>query len=176
MNSKKAVYFCSASFDIDPKFNEVAREVVRVTSAAGYDAVSGGTIKGTMNVVADTAADCGVANIGIIPRFMEPLVHPRLTETIWTDTMAERKEAMRAGTSLVVALPGGIGTLDELIETLTLAKLKRYDGIIIAVNSYGFYEPLKALLDHYVNTGMLDVESRALISFPETIEEYKSLL
>lgn len=176
MSDKRALFFCSASFDIDPKFNDVAADVVRSVAEKGYDVVSGGTIKGTMNVVADTAADCGVGNIGVIPRFMESLVHPRLTETIWTDTMAERKEGMREGVSLVIALPGGIGTLDELMETLTLVKLERMDAKIIAMNCYGFYEPLKNLLDHYLNTGMLDERSRALISFPSTVEEFKEMI
>ncbi len=90
--------------------------------------------------------------------------------------MAERKEAMRAGTCLAVALPGGIGTLDELVETLTLAKIGRYTGRIVAFNFEGFYEPLKTLLDHYVETGMLDMPSRRLISFPETIEEFLSCI
>ena len=83
---------------------------------------------------------------------------------------------MREGTCVDVALPGGLGTLDELIETLTLAKLDLYKGKIIALDFDGFYEPLKALLDHYVTTGMLDSRSRRLIAFPKTIEEFSGLL
>ena len=90
--------------------------------------------------------------------------------------MAERKELMREGTSAAVALPGGIGTLDELIETLTLAKLDLYAGKILALDIDGFYEPLEALLDHYVSTGMLDQRSRDLISFPKTVEELAGAL
>ena len=75
-----------------------------------------------------------------------------------------------------IALPGGVGTLDEVIETLTLAKLNRYPGRIVAFNFEGFYEPLKALLDHYVQTGMLDKPSRRLISFPETLEEFLAIV
>ena len=109
---------------------------------------------------------------GIIPVFMRGVEYPGLSELVWTETMAERKEAMRAGTSQAVALPGGIGTLDELIETLTLAKLGRYEGRVVALNFEGFYEPLKVLLDHYVATGMLDTRSRELIAFPTTLEEF----
>jgi hypothetical protein len=79
---------------------------------------------------------------------------------------------MREGTCLAVALPGGIGTLDELIETLTLAKIGRYGGRVVAFNFEGFYEPLKGLLDHYVATGMLDAASREMIMFPETIDGF----
>ena len=176
MNSKKAVYFCSSSFGIDPKYNEVARQIVHAAASKGYGAVSGGSFRGTMGVIADAANECGVENVGVLPSFMKGLEHPHLTELGWTETMSERKEAMREGTSLAVALPGGIGTLDELMETYTLAKLKRYQGKVIAINCYGFYDSLKAVLDQYVAQGMLDEASRSLISFPETVEEFLNLI
>lgn len=175
-STKKAVYYCSSSFDIDPEYNAVAREVVRAAASKGYGAVSGGSFRGTMGVIADTARECGVENVGVVPNFMKGLEHQGLTKLIWTETMAERKEAMREGTCLAVALPGGIGTLDELMETLTLRKLGRYSGKVIAVNCKGFYNPLKDMLDHFVATGMLTEEDKALISFPETVEEFIKLI
>ena len=90
--------------------------------------------------------------------------------------MSSRKDAMREGTSLAIALPGGIGTLDELAETYCLAKMGIYEGKVIAYNMDGFYEPLRAQLDEYVRTGMLDRASRALIHFPGTIAELEELL
>lgn len=173
---RKIVFFCSASFDIDEKFNQAAREATRAACSLGYTVVSGGTVKGTMGVVSDEVVKCGGRHVGIIPRFMENVVYPSLDETVWTDTMSSRKEKMREGTCAAVALPGGIGTLDELIETLTLAKLDLYKGKVIALDIDGFYEPLKALLDHYVTTGMLDSRSRGLIAFPRTVEELAVLL
>ncbi len=173
---RKVVFFCSASRDIDPKFNQAAREAARAACSLGYTIVSGGTVKGTMGVLADEVVRCGGKHIGIIPRFMGGVVHPGLTQTVWTSTMAERKELMREGTCAAVALPGGIGTLDELIETLTLAKLDLYAGKILALDIDGFYEPLEALLDHYVSTGMLDQRSRDMISFPKTVEELAGAL
>ena len=172
MPEKKAVVFCSASFDIDDRFNDLARDVVRALFGCGYGLVSGGTVKGTMKVIADEARRLGMEHAGIVPVFMKGLEYSDVSNLVWTETMAERKEAMRAGTCLAIALPGGIGTLDELIDTLTLAKLERYSGKIVAFNFEGFYDPLKSLLDHYVETGMLDRPSRGLISFPETIEEF----
>ncbi|MCQ2140860.1 MAG: TIGR00730 family Rossman fold protein [Bacteroidales bacterium] len=172
----KVLFYCSASFEIDPKFNQAAHDIVCAACALGYDIVSGGTIKGTMKVVADAAVECGAKNIGVIPRFMEQYVYPGLTECTWTETMSERKEKMRDGVDAVVALPGGIGTLDELIETFVLVKLDRYHGKVIVANIDGFYEPLKALLDHYVATGMLDAASRQLIVFPSTVEEVTEAL
>ena len=172
MTDRKAVVFCSASFDIDDKYNDLARDAVRALHGCGYGIVSGGTVKGTMKVIADEARRLGMEHVGILPSFMKGLEYSDATALVWTDTMSERKEAMRAGTCLAVALPGGIGTLDEMIETLTLAKLGRYGGRVVAFNFEGFYEPLKALLDHYVDTGMLDAPSRDLISFPETVAEF----
>ena len=170
MKGKIAV-FCSASFEIDPKYNKVARDFVRAASLRGYGIVTGGTVKGTMGEVADEVVKCGGWHRGVIPRFMEQYVYPEMSEVIWTSTMSERKELLRKDTCGVVALPGGIGTLDELIETFALIHLKQYFGKVLVLNYEGFYEPLKALLDHYVAEGMLSRETRSKIVFAETSEE-----
>lgn len=172
----KIVIYCSASYDIEEKYNQAAREVVRAACSLGYGIVSGGAVKGTMGVIADEIVRCGGSHTGVLPRFMAQYRHPKLDKVIWTETMADRKEAMREGTVAAIALPGGIGTLDELIGTLTLAKLEQYSGKVIAFDYDGFYEPLKALLDHYVSTNMLDAASRSLIHFPKTVEEVTELL
>jgi len=124
-----------------------------------------------MGVVSDEIDRLGGRHVGVLPRFMKGLEYPRLTELRWADTMSERKEMMREGTSAILALPGGIGTLDELIETHVLAKLGQYKGRIFALNVDGFFEPFKALLDHYQAAGMLDAGDRALIVFADTVEE-----
>ena len=169
MKGKIAV-FCSASYTIDPKYNKVAREFVRAASLRGYGIVSGGTIKGTMGEISEELRDCGGWHLGVIPRFMKQYVYPELSEVIWTDTMAERKTFLREGTAAVVALPGGIGTLDEVIETYALLHLKQYDGRIFLLNHEGFYEPLRALLQHYVDVNMLSPETFARIEILETPE------
>ena len=170
MKGKIAV-FCSASYTIDPKYNKVAREFVRAASLRGYGIVSGGTIKGTMGEISDELRNCGGWHLGVIPRFMEQYVYPDLSEVIWTDTMAERKTLLREGTTAVVALPGGIGTLDEVIETYALLHLKQYHGRIFLLNHDGFYEPLRALLQHYVDVNMLSEETLGQIEIFETPEE-----
>lgn len=129
-----------------------------------------------MKVVSDTARECGARVKGVLPRFMEGLDYPDLDEIIWTDTMAERKEEMRRGVSLAVALPGGIGTLDELAETCTLVRLHQSDAKIVIFNVDGFYDILERLFDHYVETGMLDVPTRKKYIFVRTIEEFKKEL
>ena len=171
MSEKKAVFFCSASNDIDSKYNQAARETVRAACLAGYGIVSGGSFRGTMGAVCDAARDFGAPNYGVLPEFMRGLEYDGLTELKWAPTMSVRKELMREGVSLVVALPGGIGTMDELFETIVLAKLGQFHGRICVLNFEGFYEPLKALLKHFVETGMMTAEDAAIAKFADTPEE-----
>ena len=176
MAERKAVVFCSASGDIDPKYNEAAREVVRALHSYGWTLVSGGSWRGTMGVIADEMKRLGGKHVGVLPRFMAGLEYDGLTELHWSDTMADRKERMRQGTEAAIALPGGIGTLDELIETHVLAKLGQYGGKVYALNVDGFFDPFKALLDHYVATGMLEPRDRALLVFADTPAELAEYL
>lgn len=175
MKGKIAV-FCSASFEIDPKYNKVAREFVRAASLCGYGIITGGTVKGTMGEVSDELKSIGGYHRGVIPRFMKEYVYPYLTEVVWTDTMAERKILLRKDTAAVVALPGGIGTLDEVMDTFACIHLKQYDGKIFILNHEGFYEPLKVLLQHYVDTRMLSKETMEKIRFADTPESLLEML
>lgn len=176
MKQKSALFFCSSS-DIDAKYADAARKVVRATCLKGYTIVSGGATRGLMKVVADEACACGAPNIGILPRFMEEFYHPDITQMIWTDTMSQRKDLMRLyGADIAVALPGGIGTLDEFFETYTLAKLGKYDGKVVLFNCYGFYDGVKDLMDTLVRENMLDTKTREILYIPETVEEYEALL
>lgn len=176
MSDKRAVFFCSASNTIDSKYNQAARQIVDAACLRGYDIVSGGTIRGTMGHICEEASIRGARVRGVVPRFMEGLEHPALTECVWTDTMSERKEAMREGTCLAIALPGGIGTLDELAETYCLAKMGLYSGHIIVFNMDGFYDDFIAQLQKYEQLNMLSRKDREFISFPTTIEELEQLI
>ena len=175
MNGKIAV-FCSASFEIDPKYNKVAREFVRAASLCGYGIITGGTVKGTMGEVSDELASIGGYHKGVIPRFMKQYVYPNLTEVVWTDTMAERKLLLREGTCAVVALPGGIGTLDEIMDTFACSYLKQYDGGIFLLNYEGFYEPLRNLLQHYVDQKMLPQSAMDKVKFADTPQQLLEML
>lgn len=172
----RALFFCSAVKEIAPEYNQAARELVKAACDKGYEIVSGGTVKGTMKVVCDTAAECGAGVRGVLPRFMKGLEHPSLTDLVWTETMSERKEAMREGVDIAIALPGGAGTMDEFFETLVLAKLGRFSGRIALLNVGGFYDPLLALLDHFVATNMLGAEERDRIIVKSTVQELAEIL
>ena len=173
---RKIAVFCSASFNIDKKYNVVAREFVRKAASRGYGVVTGGTIKGTMGEISDELHSCGGYHLGVIPRFMEQYVYPELSEVIWTDTMAERKTLLRKDTVGVVALPGGVGTLDEVIETVALVHLKQYFGKVMLLDHEGFYEPLKALLQHYVDTKMMSRATFDMVRFAQTPDELLDML
>ena len=173
---KQVTIYCSSSSKIDPKYNAAARELVRALHALGYGIISGGGARGTMGAITDESVRVGGQHIAVLPRFMDGLENTEITRVIWTDTMSTRKEFMRADTCAAIALPGGIGTMDELIATLVLVKLKRYNGQVIALNIDGYYEPLKALLDHYVKHNMMEPEDRDLMKFPTTVEELIALL
>lgn len=172
----RVLFFCSAVKDIAPEYNDAARRIVRAACQKGYEIVSGGTVKGTMGVVCDEAAACGARSRGVLPRFMLGLEHPALTDLVWTETMSDRKEKMREGVDLVIALPGGIGTMDELFETMVLVKLGRFGGRVAALNINGFYDPLAALLDHFVNTNMLEPSDRDILHMCSSVEELEELL
>lgn len=168
---KKVVIFCSASTKIDPKYNQSARQLARELHKRGYSLVSGGGEIGTMGAITDESIKCGGQHTAVLPRFMKGLENPGIKDVIWTDTMAQRKEAMRKDTVAAIALPGGIGTMDELIETHVLKKLHQYSGEIYALNLDGFFNPVKDLLDHYVDTRMMEAGDRDLVKFPNTVEE-----
>lgn len=172
----RLLIFCSASAGIDPSYNDAARKIVRAACAYGHSIVTGGTIKGTMGVIGDEVVAVGGQHVGVVPRFMKAIAYPRLTRTVWADTMSDRQAKMREESDLALALPGGIGTLYELIETQVLSKLGKYQGKIYALNIGGFYEPLKSLLAHYVATGMLEASDSARINIVDSVEEMVEIL
>ncbi len=168
---KQVTIFCSASNKIDPKYNAAARELVRALHALGYGIISGGGARGTMGAITDESVRICGHHTAVLPNFMRGLENTHVSKVVWTNTMSSRKEGMREESVAAIALPGGIGTLDEFVETHVLRKLGRYHGRLFALNLDGFYDPYKALLDHFVNTGMLEPQDRDLVSFPETVEE-----
>ena len=168
---KQVVFFCSASNKIDPKYNAAAREVVRALHALGYGVVSGGGDRGTMGAITGESVRVGGHHTAVLPEFMRGMENPRVAEIIFTPDMASRKERMRKDTCAAIALPGGIGTLDEMAELHTLRKLGQYRGELYVLNVDGFYDPMIALLDHYVAEGMLEPEDRDLVHFSPSAEE-----
>ena len=164
----KVAIFCSSSQSLDGRYTAAAETLVKGLCRKGYGIVSGGSFVGLMGVVSRTVTAEGGFHRGALPEFMDEWAYEGLDETVRTRTMAERKDQMRRGTIAAIALPGGTGTLDELIETQVLIHLGQYGGRLLLLNDQGFYEPFKALLDHYVRENMLTEEGRAIFEFFDT--------
>ena len=173
---KQVAIYCSASNKIDPKYNAAARELVRALHALGYGVVSGGGKRGTMGAITDESVRVLGRHVAVLPRFMDGLENPDVSRVIRTDNMSTRKECMREDTVAAIALPGGIGTMDEFFETMVLAKLGKYSGRLYALNLDGFYDALKSLLDQFVKTKMMKESEEGLVLFPDTPEELKDMM
>ncbi|MGE5325546.1 MAG: TIGR00730 family Rossman fold protein, partial [Deltaproteobacteria bacterium] len=123
-----------------------------------FTVVYGGGAAGSMKSLADGVVAEGGRLVGVIPEFMVKLewVDPRLPETIVVRDMHERKKRMIDGVDAVVALPGGCGTLEELMEAITWKRLGLYLGAIVILNTQSFYQPLIRLLDRCIGERFMD--------------------
>src|SRR4051812_29303038 len=142
--------YCGSGPGTDPAFMEAAREFGEILSHDGVGLVYGGGSRGLMGAVATSVLDHGGHVTGIIPEFLQNREQTlrRAQEVVVTPDMHVRKQAMFDRADAFVALPGGIGTLEELVEQLTWAQLGRHKKPILIVNIKGFWDPLCALLDH----------------------------
>ena len=142
--------YCGSSFGNKEIYKEAAEELALWMAKKRYTLVYGGAQNGLMGVVASTVLENDGKVIGILPNV--PLIQERkqqgLTEYIETETMAQRKSLMIEKSDAFIALPGGIGTLDELSEVMTLSMLKEISGPIIIYNVGGYYNPLKLCLEN----------------------------
>lgn len=166
------VFAASSRRPAEEYFHE-AQVLGRILAREGVAIRYGGGGVGLMGALADAALQAGGRVTGVIPRFMMELEwgHPRLTECIEVETMAERKERMMAGTDAVVALPGGIGTLEELLEVLTLKQLGLYLNPVILLDTRGYYRPLQAMLQHAIAEEFLGAHHAELWTFVARAEE-----
>jgi uncharacterized protein (TIGR00730 family) len=162
MSSIKSVcVYCASGPGKNPAFVEAARSFGRVLAENGIRLVYGGGSVGLMGALADAVLDHGGAVTGVIPEFLVNREHmlARAQERIITRDMHERKRVMFERADAFAALPGGVGTLEELVEQLTWAQLGRHKKPILILNVEGFWDPLCALLDQmekleFIRTGL----------------------
>jgi uncharacterized protein (TIGR00730 family) len=142
--------YCGSGTGEDPAYAESARILGRALAQARIRLVYGGGSVGLMGILARTVLDEGGLVTGIIPRFLEKRerVFPDVSELIVTKDMHERKMTMFERADAFVALPGGIGTLEELIEQLTWVQLGQHQKPVLLANISGFWQPLIELFDH----------------------------
>jgi hypothetical protein len=146
---KRICVYCGSGPGSDPAFVAAARALGAILADNGIGLVYGGGSVGLMGELADAVLDRGGKVIGIIPTFLKNREHanPR-GEVIVTRDMHERKQRMFDEADAFVALPGGVGTLEEVVEQMTWAQLGRHQKPILLANIQKFWDPLCALLDH----------------------------
>ena len=149
--------YCASSTQIDEKYFRAAEELGRLIAQKGLRLITGAGNQGLMNAVEEGSLAAGGKVTGIIPTFMmeEGWHHTGLTELIETRTIHERKEMMAKLSDGVIALPGGCGTLEELLEIITWKQLGLYLNPIIILNIDGYYDHLLAQLRQAIDENFM---------------------
>lgn len=165
MNLERVCVYAGSSTGTDAGYSLAAAELARALVARGHGIVYGGGRVGLMGVVADTAIELGGEVIGVIPETLvaQEVAHRNLTELRVVGSMHERKALMSQLSDAFVALPGGIGTVDELVEAMTWTQLGLHRKPCALLNVSGYYDKLVAFLDHAVTEQFLTPEDRRLL-------------
>lgn len=171
---KKLCIYCASSTLIAPLFVEQAKDFASIMAQNKISLVFGGSRTGLMGILADEMNRLGGHSIGIMPHFMKEVEwhHPELPEMIWVESMALRKEKMIEDVDAVITFPGGVGTMEEFMETLSLKRLGMFTKPMIILNSGGFYNPLIQLLDAMIAENFLAERHRKMwevVNYPEEI-------
>ncbi len=154
--------FCGSRVGNDPAYARAAVELGAGLPAAGRRLIYGGGAHGLMGLLADAALAAGGSVTGIMPSFLSAYGHTTLAQLDLVETMHERKAALFAQADAFVVLPGGIGTLDELIEVITWRSLGQHDKPILVCDVAGSSGPAVAAIDAAISNGFSAPELRAL--------------
>ena len=156
--------FCGSSAGADPVHRQLATDFGTLLAREGLDLVYGGGSVGLMGAIADAVLQAQGQVIGVIPRFLatRELLHTGITDTRLTDNMHERKALMSDLSDAFIALPGGLGTFEELFEVLTWAQLGLHQKPIGLLNIAGYFDPLVAMIDRAIKDGFCRQEHRLL--------------
>jgi uncharacterized protein (TIGR00730 family) len=165
--------FAASSSRINNEYEIAAAKLGSMLAKAGMEVVFGGGGIGLMGKLADAVLANGGKITGVIPSFMkkEGWGHHGLNEMIITRDMGERKKKLFALADAVVALPGGIGTLEELTEAITLKQLSLFDGPVIILNTLGYYNSLLDFIDNMVEKNFMRIEHKGIWEIVNTPEE-----
>lgn len=162
---RRVCVFCGSSLGSRPAYPDAARRLGEALARRRIGLVYGGGGIGLMGVIADAALAAGGEVIGVIPGALEgrELAHGKLTKLLVVGSMHERKAKMAELSDAFVALPGGLGTLEELAEVLTWAQLGLHRKPCALLDVGGYWQPLTALLDHAVAERFVRPEHRAML-------------
>src|SRR5690242_7905735 len=168
--------YCASSNTAHPEYREAAFRLGAVLATEGLGIIYGGGARGSMGALADGALSKGGRVVGILPRFMADLEwgHPGLTELQLVEDMRIRKHLMLTHSQAAIALPGGSGTLEELLEAITLKRLGLYFNPILIVNTRGYFAPLIELLKRAIEErfmGDRHADMWEVVDQPEQVPE-----
>lgn len=172
-NIKSVCIYCASSTKINETYFDAAEELGRKLATAGIEIINGAGGIGLMRKVSDAAIDCGGKVTGIIPQFMvdQGWHNPELSEIIITADMHERKEKMAQMSDAVIAMPGGCGTMEELLEIITWKQLGLYLKPIVILNTNNFYDELLKMLDKAIAQNFMREQHRDLWKVASTVDE-----
>lgn len=162
---KRVCVFCGSSLGLNSEYLDAARELGRILARRRLTLVYGGGSVGLMGAIADAALEAGGEVVGVIPRALQlrEVGHSRLTALHVVSSMHERKARMAELADAFVALPGGMGTLDEFAEILTWAQLGLHAKPCGLLDVAGYWRPLVAFFDHAVAEGFIRPEHRRFV-------------
>ncbi len=165
----KICVYCASSAKIDQSYFEATKELAMIFVEHNIEVVYGGGAVGLMGKLADTILENNGNIKGIMPRFMKDLewAHKSVAEFEFTETMHERKAKFLVGIDGLVALPGGTGTLEEVLEAISLKRLGKFTKPIIILNTNGYYDPLKAMLEKCVTEKFMATQHLSMFDFVE---------
>jgi len=157
--------YCGSSPGNDEIYTRAAQDLANVLVQNKIELVYGGATMGTMGILADAVLEQGGAVHGVIPKMLEEkeIAHAGLTELHVVASMHERKSMMAALSDGFIALPGGLGTLEELIEIVTWGQLRFHEKPCGLLNVNGYFAKLLGFLDHMQDEGFLKPENRAML-------------
>lgn len=166
MAVQRVCVYAGSSAGARPEYAAAAQAIVELLADRGFGVVYGGGKVGLMGALADAALARGAEVIGVIPGHLEEreIAHGGLTELRVVGSMHERKAMMAELANAFIALPGGLGTLEELVEMLTWAQLELHSKPCGLLNVRGYYDPLIAFLDRAVAEGFLTAANRTLLT------------
>lgn len=177
MSSVRSVtVYCSSSRHVPRIYFDAANELGTAIARAKWDLIYGGNLIGCMGALADAARAAGGRVIGITPELLvrEGIADNACSELVVTDTMRQRKALMEARGDAFVALPGGLGTLEEVFEILVAKLLGYHQKPIVLLNVAGYYAPLLAMIEHGIEHRFIKPAARAAYfvagSVPEAME------
>lgn len=173
MSLKRVAVYCGSANGSDPAFLAEAKALGAAIAESGLGLVYGGASVGLMGAVADAALAGGAEVIGILPEILSgsEIAHRGLTRLEMVATMHERKARMVKLADAFLMLPGGYGTLDEMMEIVTWKQLRLHAKPCVLINTSGYWNGLLAFLDRTVEAGFLKAENRRLLEVVASVPE-----